>query len=242
MSALGPHSVCSACDVRDRALCGALPEAEAGRLHQIAYRRQIPRGKLIYCSDQALESFSVIISGVVKLVRANSDGRQQIVGLQVPGDFVGRPFGELGPVMVEAATDLDLCCLSRKPFENLMQQQPVLERVLLQRTFDELDAARQWMFVLGRLSARAKVASFLQHIAERSHRLGATESREFQPRQVFELPLSRTEMGEYLGLAIETISRQIGQLKNEGIIETKGRRTMRVLDFPRLRARAEYEE
>lgn len=239
---MGSHFACDECAVRDRALCSALPRAESGHLHRIAYRRQIRRGKIIYYSDQDLESFSVIISGVVKLVRTKSDGRQQIVGLQFPGDFIGRPFGELGPVMVEAATDLDLCCFSRKPFENLMQQQPILERVLLQRTFDDLDAARHWMFVLGRLSSRAKVACFVHQIAERTHSLRATGPLEYSCPLEFELPLSRTEMGEYLGLAMETISRQIKELKNEGIIETKGWRTMRVLDLSRLHARAEFED
>ncbi len=239
---MGVHiNACNKCEIRDTALCSALPEVEADRLHKIAYRRHYPQGKVIFDGGEEPESFAIVISGVVKLVRTKRDGRQQIVGLQFSSDFVGRPFGDLGSLMVEAATDIELCCLTRKPFENLLQQHPILERVLLQRTFDELDAARQWMFVLGRLSARAKVASFLQHVVERSHRVVGKDPVTVCPQQQFELPLSRTETGDYLGLAIETISRQIAQLKTEGIIETVGLRAMRVLDFPRLQAWAENE-
>ena len=235
---MGSLSACKNCDVRSQALCCALPAVDAERLHQMAHRRRFPRGKVIVSGDNEEKWFAVIVRGVVKLVRTKRDGRQLIVGLQFPGDFVGRPFGKQGPIQIEAATDLDMCCFSRASFEELLRDQPELEHALLQRTFVELEAARQWMFVLGRLTAREKVASFIELLIERKSRLTPPASNGKGPVR-YELPLSRTEMGEFLGLTIETVSRQISQLKSEGVIDTEGLRTVIIHDAGSLRKAAD---
>lgn len=228
---------CDKCEVRDRALCSALPSVEAQRVHRIAFRRVFQPGRVIGCGDRAPDWYAVIVSGVVKLVKSQADGRQQIVALQFPADFIGRPFGKPDALFAEAATELELCCFAKPAFETLMREQPGLEHALLQRTFDELEAARRWMFVLGRQSAQEKVASFLLLVMQRMDRVcGQTLG---QPQCKFELPLSRTEIGEYLGLTIETVSRQFRQLKLQGIIETQGKRTVIVHDMARLESFAE---
>lgn len=236
------HSVnsriaCDRCDVRERALCSALPNVEAQRVHRIAFRRVFQPGRVIACGDRSPDWYAVIVSGVVKLVKSQADGRQQIVALQFPADFIGRPFGKPDALFAEAATDLELCCFAKPSFETLMREQPGLEHALLQRTFDELEAARRWMFVLGRQSAQEKVASFLLLVMQRLHQ--GCGQPPAGPECKFELPLSRTEIGEYLGLTIETVSRQFRQLKLQGIVETQGKRTVIVKDMGRLERFAE---
>jgi CRP/FNR family transcriptional regulator len=102
---------------------------------------------------------------------------------------------------------------------------------LLEMTLDELDAAREWMMVLGRKTAREKIASFLVIIARRNAVLKQTDTTGVVD---FELPLTREAMADYLGLTIETVSRQISALKREGVIVLGGKRHISVPDFDLL--------
>ncbi len=236
------HNSCRKCEIREQALCSALKGHDANKLHQISYRQQLTKGKVILQGHKEPKWLAVIVSGVVKLVCTKCDGRQQIVGLQFPGDFVGRPFGNLGSLRVEAVTDVSLCCFSRQPFEEILRAYPDLEHSLLHRIYDELEVARQWIFTLGCLPARAKVATFLQLFVERVHKSTGIKNAKFSVDRQYDLPLSRTEIAEFLGMTIETVSREIGYLKSESVIETIGLRGLRVQDFDRLKALAECEE
>ena len=95
------------------------------------------------------------------------DGRTQMVGLLLPSDFVGRPGRERAAYDVVATTDMVMCCFRRKPFEQMMARTPHIAQRLLEMTLDELDAAREWMLVLGRKTAREKIASLIAIIARR---------------------------------------------------------------------------
>ena len=99
-------------------------------------------------------------------------------------------------------------------------------------TLDELDAAREWMLVLGRKTAREKIASLLSIIARRDSTLNMNSMASGQ--MVFDLPLTREAMADYLGLTLETVSRQISALKHDGVIELQGKRHVTVPDFGRL--------
>ena len=128
-----------------------------------------------------------------------------------------------------------MCCFRKKPFEDMMVRTPHIAQRLLQMTLDELDAAREWMLVLGRKTAREKIASLLSIIARRDatlHMKAGVESFEF------DLPLTREAMADYLGLTLETVSRQISALKRDGVIALKGKRHVLVPDFERLLAEA----
>src|SRR3546814_5690679 len=102
-----------------------------------------------------------VLDGVLKLVVAAADGREQIVGVVFPSDFIGRPFGKESPYSVTAMTDGEVCIFNRKSFDEFASAHPDLQHKLLRRTLDELDRARHWMMLLGRKSAEEKVASFL---------------------------------------------------------------------------------
>jgi CRP/FNR family transcriptional regulator len=210
-------------------------------LSRIAHYRRIPVGQIIQSEHQGLSWFAIIVSGVVKLVKAQHDGRQQIVGLQFPADFVGRPYTSKHSLVAEATTNLEVCCFAKNAFENLMQEHPSLEQALLRRALDELDASREWMFLLGRKTAREKVASLLSSVAMRFAQSGS--EAECKPAALrFDLPLSRNEIADALGLTIETVSREIRYLKSNGVIFTAGRRNVIVPDLCVLKALAEGEE
>jgi len=219
---------CAMCAVRSRAVCGALSDREIETLSAVARQRHFKAGETILNAEEDAVSFGNIISGVVKLSKIMADGRQQIVGLQFASDFLGRPYRDRHPYFAEAATDVELCVFPRKGFQDLLAAEPQLEKRLFRDTLDELDAARDWMLLLGRKTAREKVATFLALIARRT----TPQACESANDDVLEiaLPLTRAEIADYLGLTIETVSRQIGKLKSEGLIAVGGAREITVLD------------
>lgn len=178
--------------------------------------------------------YSNVLSGVVKLAKILSDGRQQIVGLQFAPDFVGRPFRAESAVGAEAATDVELCSFPRPVIERMMAEQPDFEHRLLQQTLKELDQARDWMVTLGRKTAAEKVASFLLMIARNI----SPNPGPGKPAATFDLPLSRSEIADFLGLTIETISRQFSRLRADRVIHIEGNRHVTVEDLDRLAAQA----
>ena len=146
--------------VRDKSLCGSLNDEELTTLNRIGRPRRLDRGEtLVWAGDEALHCAN-LLSGVLKLSASTADGREQIVGLLYPSDFVGRPFAEEAEHSVTALTDVELCVFPRKPFEAALENHVRMERLLLRRTLAALDEARARMLMLGRKTAEEKVASF----------------------------------------------------------------------------------
>jgi CRP/FNR family transcriptional regulator, anaerobic regulatory protein len=229
---------CQQCSVRSCAPCSALTAATADQLARIVHRRRIPAGQILYGGPDRSKTFSIIVEGVVKLVNVQPDGSNQIVGLQFPSEFVGRPFVDSAPLVAEAATDLEVCAFSGSAFETLMQTHADLERTIFKRTLDDLDFARQWMSMIARKTAEERVASLIMLIASK-FRDKARDGRQAVAGLEFNLPLSRTEIAECLGLRLETVSRQFAALKAEGIITTGRRRGLKVADMAALGERAQ---
>jgi CRP/FNR family transcriptional regulator, anaerobic regulatory protein len=159
------------------------------------------------------------------------DGRRQMVGLLLPSDFVGRPGRATAAYDVTATTDLVMCCFRRRAFEGMVASTPHIAQRLLEMTLDELDAAREWMLLLGRKTAREKLASLLAILARRE---AALHARRPGAALTIDLPLTREEMADYLGLTVETVSRQISALRKDGVIDLDGNRHIRIPDFDRL--------
>ena len=117
------------------------------------------------------------------------------------------------------------------PFQEMLITTPSVSQRLLEMTLDELDAAREWMLLLGRKTAREKIASFLSIIARRNATLQAKRP---SGHVAFELPLTREAMADYLGLTLETVSRQMSSLKKDGVIALEDKRRIIVPDFDAL--------
>ncbi|MEQ1697167.1 MAG: Crp/Fnr family transcriptional regulator [Hyphomicrobiaceae bacterium] len=236
---------CAYCGVRDKAACRGLSDSGQAEANTVSYRKVVPQGGVILREGDPVAWCGVIVSGVVKLVKTSSDGRQQIVGLQFGDEFLGQPFEQSWRLSAEAATDVDICCFSQGAFDGLRGRNPAFEGALLQDAMGSLDAARDWMFVLGRKTAEEKLASFLVFIAERlgPGKSGAKGVQHVTGGVAFdgELPLSRTEISQFLGLRIETVSRQFKKLKALGLVDTSGNRGIRILNLDRLRELSESE-
>lgn len=221
---------CAECAVRDSALCASLADHELDALNVIARRKIVPRGQVFVWEGDVSTQCANIVSGVLKVTSATADGREQIVGLLFPGDFVGQPFRTETSLTVTALSDTDLCIYPREKFETLLDDYSNLERMLLQRTMSALDDARSRMLSLGRKNAEERVAGFVLEMADRFHAGGPEES--------FDLPLTRGQMADVLGLTIETVSRQLTNLKGAGIIAVLPGRGISILNRGQLEARA----
>ncbi len=225
-----PHE-CSDCPIRHRAVCARCEVDELARLEQIKYYRSYQAGQTVIWSGDRMDFVASVVTGIATLTQTMEDGRRQMVGLLLPSDFVGRPGRATAAYDVTATTDLVMCCFRKKPFEDMMASTPHIAQRLLEMTLDELDAAREWMLLLGRKNAREKIASLLSIIARRDASLN---NKGQKGALVFDLPLTREEMADYLGLTLETVSRQISALKRDGVIELEGKRHVIICDLDRL--------
>lgn len=231
--------VCTECAVRDRALCGALSDDELVALNSIGARRKVARGETVIWSGDESIICANLLDGIMKLSASTSDGREQTVGLLYPADFVGRLYAERAGFTVTALTDAELCVFPRAQFEAVLHDHVRMERLLLQRTFSALEDARGRMLTLARRSAEERVAGFLLDMADR---VGAAGCRAIDEGPVtFDLPLTRGQIAELLGLTIETVSRQLTRLRAAGLIALPSLRSVTIRDRAALAARAESD-
>ncbi|MAQ84399.1 transcriptional regulator FnrL [Psychromarinibacter halotolerans] len=224
---------CESCPIRHRAVCSKCEPDELHLLDSIKYYRTYEAGQPVVWAGDEMDFVASVVSGIATLSQTMEDGRTQMVGLLLPSDFLGRPGRVTAPYDVTSNSNLTLCCFRRRPFEKLLHDTPSIAQRLLEMTLDELDAARQWMLILGRKTAREKIASLLTIIAQREASL---HKRRPTDGSTFELPLTREAMADYLGLTLETVSRQVSALKRDGIIELEGKRLVTVPDFEALMA------
>lgn len=222
---------CGDCPIRHRAVCARCDTDELVLLDQIKYYRSFEAGQTVVWSGDRMDFVASVVTGIAKLTQTMEDGRRQMVGLLLPSDFVGRPGRQIAAYDVTAVSDVVMCCFRKKPFEELMAKTPHVSQRLLEMTLDELDSAREWMLLLGRKTAREKIASLLAIIARREASLKKNAAHS---SAVFDLPLTREEMADYLGLTLETVSRQMSALKREGLIVLEGNRRVTIPDFNRL--------
>ena len=225
-------TVCRSCEARHKGICGALSSKELSYLSRHTTKKMIGAGTELVGETEHASSYANIMGGVVKLSKMMPDGRQQIVGLQFAPDFLGRPFQETSSITAEAATSVKLCAFPRSTLDAMMKEVPGVEQRLLRQTLKELDEARQWMLTLGRKTASEKVASFLYMIAAQ---IDPERDMDDEGPVTFDLPLTRADIADFLGMTIETVSRQFTKLRKEGIIQLDQSRHVTVPYIQRLR-------
>ncbi len=224
---------CWNCPIKHQAVCSRCEPDELTQLEEIKYYRSYEAGQPVIWAGDHMEFVASVVTGIASLSQTMEDGRTQMVGLLLPADFIGRPGRDSAPFDVVAVSDLTICCFRKRPFEAMMVTTPRIAARLLEMTLDELDSAREWMLVLGRKTAREKIASLLAIIARRDAALKQLLTKD---GMVFDLPLTRESMADYLGLTLETVSRQISALRKSGVIELDGKRRVIVPSLEALLA------
>jgi len=224
---------CLDCTVRDTALCGGVDIDDLATLSAIGRRRALGAGQVLTWAGDANLLCANVVAGILKVTASTANGREQIVGLLFAGDFVGQPFAEESTVTVTALAESDLCIYPRERFERIMGEVPGLEHALLRRTMASLNDARERMLTLGQRSAQERIAGFLLDLVDRTAPFDAID-----PISI-DVPVSRGDMADLLGLTIETVSRQLTRLKVLGAVALpRAGRTILVRDRAILEALA----
>ena len=235
----GIHKRCDTCQTRSAGICSALDDDSLDQLLKLSRRRVVSAHQAIFRDGDEADHYFNITAGVVKLVKMLADGRQHIVGLLYPPDFMGQSLNKRHTYYAEAATEVELCVYPRGPFESFLKSHAELERQIFEMTIRELDFCRDWTLLLGRKCSYERVAGFLLMMAKRMPQIGTCQVSGNSVN--FELPFTRAEMADYLGLTLETVSRQFSQLKKKGIITLPSSRDIIIPDLELLSAIAKIE-
>ena len=213
---------CFDCAVRQLAVCGVLEAAALREFKESGPTIQYHAGDtVVFEADRSTSVYS-LTSGLLRLSKLLPDGRRQIAGFLFPGDFLGITMEEEHAFTAEAVAPSKLCKFPRRQFDEFVSKHPLLERRLYAVAAHELAAARQQLVLLGRKTATERIASFLLMLANRCRSMHQSGDIEF--------PMSRADIADYLGLRIETVSREISALKVARVIQLMGRQSFRILD------------
>jgi CRP/FNR family transcriptional regulator len=229
---LGAQSPCVACGVRRTSVCDAIPEAELARLDATAVDGIAKPGTQFIAEADPATAFFNIVSGTTRLYKLLPDGRRQITGFANGGSFLGLAVSDTYAFSAEAIDTVRYCRFPRARLRALMRDFPHMEERLLKFASTELVAAQEQMLLLGRKSARERVASFLMARG----RLAATGKG---PTARFVLPMARGDIADYLGITIETVVRTLRKLRDEGMIEVTNTSEVAICDRAALRCLAE---
>jgi CRP/FNR family transcriptional regulator len=221
---------CATCPVRSIGVCARSGEAELSRLERTKKHRQHRAGTALAYPGDTLSHVGTVMAGLASLSRVMEDGRRQTIGLLHPGDFLGHPGRRTTPFLIEAVTDVELCAFEYRAFDRLLATAPQLHARLVEVTEDELDAARAWMLLLGRKSAREKLCSFLVYLGCRQSKPNLSGRFPSSPEIIY-LEMTREQIADFLALTLETVSRQFSSLARDGVTAPAGRHAVRIPDF-----------
>ncbi len=189
-----------------QAAAGALAD-ELAALDRVGTVQSLRRDDVLFRECDAAEHYFKVVTGAIRSSKLLADGRRHVSEFYLPGDFIGLDADTSYLFTAEAMADTTVVRYARRKVEALAWQEPRIGRRLLSIACHGLSSAQQKLVLLGRKTAEERIASFLLDLDER---IGKADG-------VF-LPMSRTDIGDHLGLTMETVSRGLSQLKNEGII------------------------
>jgi CRP/FNR family transcriptional regulator len=210
---------CSNCNLRELCMPIGIEPSDLKRLDEVvATRRQVKQGKILFSNGDAFTSLYAIRTGFFKTCISNEDGREQVTGFQMAGEIIG-----LDGIVTDhhscnaiALEDAEVCVMPFANLEDLSREFPVLQRHVHKVMSREIVRENGMMMMLGNMRAEERLAAFLLNLVNRLHARGFSQSEMI-------LRMTREEIGSYLGLKLETISRTFSKLSDDGIIEVKQR-------------------
>lgn len=215
---------CETCPVKETAACSVLTEEERDALAAAGRTRTIKRGEMLFAAGDEDAACATLVSGALKVSAYDQDGNEQILALVHPAGFIGELFAPFAHHDVVALTESKLCTFARGDIERAIDDYPALARALLRRSQEDLLATRNLLELTAHASAESRLAALLHDFAAAASQSSCHLAREF------ELPLTRGEIANMLGLTIETVSRKLGELEDTGAIVRKGKRGIEISD------------
>lgn len=228
-SRLKNHINCQNCGINQLCLPYTLDDNSMNQLDSIIERkRPYQRGETLFRANDPLTSLYAVRSGSLKSYMLNDAGEMQITAFHLPGDLIG--FSSIGQEYYQGFTEaLETSMVCEIPYNNLETlsgQLPSLRRQIMRLMSDEINADKRLLGLVTSRSAEARVATFLMELSSRFHKRGFSSTE-------YRLSMTRSEIGNYLGLTVETVSRLLGKFQKEQLIEVSGR-FVKLLDSNRI--------
>ena len=219
MNAVTPNVACSNCNLQELCMPLGLNKDELDRIDDIvATRRKIKRGSILFRNGEKFTNLFAIRTGFFKTCVASEDGRDQVTGFQMAGEVIGldgivNDFHTCDAVALE---DAEVCVMPFDRIEELSREINTLQRHVHKIMSREIVREHGVMLLLGSMRAEERLATFLLNLVQRLHARGFSQSELI-------LRMTREEIGSYLGLKLETVSRTFSKFVEEGIVEVKQR-------------------
>jgi CRP/FNR family transcriptional regulator len=227
---------CSSCSLRELCLPAGLDAGEMERVDRlVTHRRRLRRGAGLYHAGEPLAGLFAIRSGFMKSCVLHDDGREQVAGFHMAGDLLGLDAIGSGNHTCDtvALEDTEVCEIPFASLEQLSREMPSLQHQLHRIMSREIVRDHGVMLLLGSMSAGERLAAFLLNLSQRF------AARGYSPSE-FRLRMTREEMGSYLGLKLETVSRTLSSFQERGLIEVR-QKQVRIIDFAGLKALLEQK-
>jgi CRP/FNR family transcriptional regulator len=226
----GLKVACSSCNLRELCLPIGLSQPDLERLDGlVATRRSVPRGQALFRTGEPFRSIYAVRAGFFKTCASTPDGREQVTGFQMAGELIGLDGIGTGQHHCDAVAleDSQVCVMPFGQLEELSREFTDLQRQFHRIMSREIVRDHGVMLLLGSMRAEERVAAFLLNLAERLRARGFSS-------EALLLRMTRDEIGSYLGLKLETVSRTFSRFQEEGLLDVK-QRAIRILDEAALR-------
>ncbi|MBK8666192.1 MAG: fumarate/nitrate reduction transcriptional regulator Fnr [Burkholderiales bacterium] len=221
---------CSDCNLRELCMPMGLSNSEMGQLDElVATPRKVKRAGPLFSKGDRFNALYAIRTGFFKTCIATEDGRDQVTGFQMAGEIIGLDgiVGDRHMCDAVALEDAEVCVMPYDRIEELSRLVPALQTHVHKIMSREIVREHGVMLLLGSMRAEERLAAFLLNLVQRLHARGFSQSE-------LVLRMTREEIGSYLGLKLETVSRTFSKFAEEGIVEVK-QRHVRILDTQALR-------
>jgi CRP/FNR family transcriptional regulator len=221
---------CSNCNLRELCMPMGLNDAEMQRIDDVvATRRKVARGENLFRNGEKFNALYAIRTGFFKTCISSEDGRDQVTGFQMAGEIIGLDgiVSDKHTCDAVALEDAEVCVMPFDRIEELSREITSLQRHVHKIMSREIVRENGVMMLLGSMRAEERLAAFLLNLVQRLHARGFSQSE-------LVLRMTREEIGSYLGLKLETVSRTFSKFAEEGMVEVK-QRHVRILNADALR-------
>jgi CRP/FNR family transcriptional regulator len=208
---------CEGCEVRDKAVCGVLDCDDLETFKNLGRTVKLSAGQVLFHEGDPVTRVFTLTRGTLKLYNLLADGRRHVTGFVYPGGFLGISMDEEHVFSAEALDDAQLCWFPRNRFDGFVDKHSPMERELYRMAAHELASAHQQMVLLGRKTATERLATFLIVLAGGG-------------RDLVRLPMSRSDIADYLGLTKETVSRVLSAFRRDRLIRLRAIDVVEILE------------
>ncbi|WP_099353961.1 Crp/Fnr family transcriptional regulator [Fredinandcohnia onubensis] len=208
-----------------------LNENEMAEISQVAVRKRLKKGELLFHSDELSEHLFIVHKGLVKMYRITENGKEQIIRFVEEGDFIGELslFSKSTTTsFAEAMEDTEVCTIHQKDIHQLLLSYPTISLKILEEITSRLHESESHIEKLNSQDVEKRVASYLVELIEGQDGESMT----------IQLPIRKADVASYLGTSQETLSRRLSAFQNQGLIELKGQRKIIIKQLEKLRKKA----